>query len=191
VAHTLGLDLTPQMAELARTRLDEVRLGNVYSLPFSEGEFDVVVTREVLHILPRPALPLAEIFRVLKPKGQLIFGQTLPYGLDDAAWMWRIFKKKQPLIFNQFLEQDLVRLLQATGFVGMEMAEQCVWESIDVWINTHETSNLHREEIRRLYHDAPAAVRAVHPFTISPTGEIRDCWRWGIFSALKPPLREA
>jgi DNA gyrase subunit B len=186
VKKVVGLDLTPEMIEMARTRLDEVRKGTVYNLPFKTASFDLVCTREVLHLLPYPERPVSEIFRVLKPGGQFIVGQTLPFSEDDAAWMFRIFKKKQPLIFNWFQEQDFKRLLMDGGFVDVEMKERRVWESIDVWIDSPETTGLHRHEIRRLYREAPSEAKAVHPFEILPSGKIRDLWRWGIFSARKP-----
>ena len=61
-----------------------------------------------------------------------------------------------------------------------------VWEEIDVWINTIETSSWHRHEIRSLYHNAPQSIRNVHPFRIDPDGRIHDCWRWLIYSGYKP-----
>jgi len=186
VGTVTGLDLTPQMLDLAKIRLDEVQLGNVYNLPFDDEMFDLVVTREVLHILPYPEKPVSEIFRVLKPGGQFITGQILPYGAEDAVWMYRIFKKKQPLIFNMFQEEDFRQLLLGCGFINLKMTEFTLWESIDVWINTHETSNLHRHEIRELFFNAPKEARAVHPYEIRPDGEIMDLWRWCIFSVRKP-----
>ena len=186
VGRVIGLDLTPQMIELAKERLDAIPQGNVYALPFREGVFDLVVTREVLHLLPHPEKPVSEIFRVLKPGGQFIVGQILPYGPEDGAWMYRIFKKKQPLIFNMFQEDDFIRLLLGGGFVDLQMTEYGLWESIDVWIDTHETTNLHRHEIRELYYNAPQEAKAVHPFEILPSGEIRDLWRWCMFSVRKP-----
>lgn len=181
-----GLDLTPEMRALACERLDEVDAGTVYDLPYEEGTFDLVVTREVLHILADPKKAVSEIFRVLRPGGQFIVGHILPYGPEDAAWMWRVFKKKQPLLFSMFQDEDFRDLLSGGGFGEIGMTELGVWESIDTWIDTHETSNVHRHEIRRLYYEAPAAVRAIHPFEILPSGEIRDLWRWCVFSAIKP-----
>jgi DNA gyrase subunit B len=186
VKKVVGLDLTPQMVDLAKQRLDEVRQGTVYDLPFKAGTFDLVCTREVLHLLPWPEKPVSEIYRVMKPGAQFIVGQILPYGPADGPWMYRVFKKKQPLIFNMFQEEDFKRLLTDAGFVDLRMKELRVWESIDVWIDSYETTRLHRHEIRQLFHNAPAEARAVHPFKISPSGEIRDLWRWCVFSVRKP-----
>lgn len=186
VGRTVGLDLTPAMAELAQRRLDEVHLGTVYDLPFEDKSFDIVVTREVLHLLPRPEIPVREVFRVLRPGGQFIVGQTLPYGCEDAAWMWRIFKKKQPLVCNMFNLEGFIKLLTGAGFAAIRTNDLYAWEDIDLWIDTHETSQLHRQEIRKLYADAPALVRSVHPFEVTPTGRIKDRWRWCVFSAIRP-----
>ena len=186
VSRIVGLDLTPQMVELAKTRLDEVVLGNVYDIPFPDESFDAVCNREVLHLLPHPERPVAEVFRVLKPGGQFVVGQLVPYGPVDAPWFFRVIKKKQPLLYNHLLEEDLARLLQDAGFVDLSVREVLQWEDIDTWIDTWETPLMQRHQIRALYRDAPAAVRAVHPFRIGSTGAIEDCWRWVIFSAFKP-----
>ena len=186
VDEMVGLDLTPEMINLANQRLDEVHQGTVYDIPFEEGSFDVVCTREVLHLLPNPEKPVSEIFRVLRPGGQFIVGQILPFGPEDGAWMYRVFKKKQPLVFNMFQEEDFRQLLLGGGFIDLEMNEYNLWESIDVWIDTHETTNLHRHEIRDLFYNAPQKARDVHPFEILPSGEIKDLWRWCIFSVRKP-----
>jgi DNA gyrase subunit B len=186
VGRIVGLDITPEMAALARTRLDEVVLGDVYEAPFPDNHFDLVCNREVLHLLPEPERPVGELFRVLKPGGQFIVGQMLPYSAVDAPFMFRVLKKKQPLFFNNFLEEDFRALLEGAGFVDITMREVLQWEDIDLWIDTWETSSLHRHEIRDLYVSAPSEVREVHPFRISPGGAIEDCWRWCVFSAFKP-----
>ncbi len=186
VKEIIGLDLTPEMIAISKTRLDDVIYGTVYDLPFDDGSFDAVCTREVLHLLPNPGKPVSEIFRVLRPGGQFIVGQILPFSELDGPWMYRVFKKKQPLIFNMFQEEDFRQMLTAAGFVDMETSEYLQWEDIDLWIDTHETTNLHRHEIRELFYNAPQEARAVHPFEILPSGEIRDQWRWVVFSVRKP-----
>lgn len=186
VGHITGLDLTPEMIKLSRTRLDEVVQGDVYDIPFPAASFDLVCNREVLHLLPNPERPVSEVFRVCKPGGQFIVGQWVPFSEVDAAWMFRIVKKKQPLFFNNLMEADLVALLTNAGFVDIKVTEVLQWEDIDTWIDTWETSVIHRHQIRDLYHHAPAEVRAVHPFEIAPDGRITDCWRWVVVSGWKP-----
>ncbi|WNV84998.1 methyltransferase domain-containing protein [Umezawaea sp. Da 62-37] len=186
VGEMIGLDITPEMVRLASDRLDRVDQGTVYDMPYEDGAFGLVVNREVLHLLPQPEKPLAEIFRVLRPGGQFIVGQIVPYADEDAFWMFRIFKKKQPLLFQMFREQDFRSLLLDAGFVDPRMEEYFLWESIDLWIDTHETTPAHRSEIRRLYYDAPAEVRAVHPFEVRSDGSVRDRWRWCVYSLRKP-----
>jgi DNA gyrase subunit B len=186
VGEMVGLDITPEMVRLAATRLDTVHQGTVYDLPFPDASFDLVVNREVLHLLPGPEGPVSEVFRVLRPGGQFIVGQIMPYADEDAFWMFRIFKKKQPLLFQMFREEDFRRLLLGAGFVDLRMEEYFLWESIDRWIDTHETSPAHRQQIYRLFYDAPAEVRAVHPFEVSPDGSVRDRWRWCVYSVRKP-----
>ncbi|WP_405191413.1 ATP-binding protein [Streptomyces anulatus] len=186
VGEMVGLDLTPEMAALAATRLDVVHQGTVYDLPFPDASFDLVVTREVLHLLPQPERPVSEIFRVLRPGGQFIVGQIVPYADVDAFWMFRVFKKKQPLLHQMFREEDFRALLTGGGFTDVRMEEYFLWESIDRWIDTHETTPANRQEIYRLYYDAPREVRAVHPFEVLPDGSVRDRWRWCVYSVRKP-----
>jgi DNA gyrase subunit B len=186
VAHKVGLDITPEMRAMAGRVLDDVRAGSVYDIPLPDADFDIVVTREVIHLLPQAERALTEIHRVLRPGGQIIFGQTVPYDAIDAAWMFRIFKKKQPLFCNHFFAEEIVELLARVGYREVEFSEYLLWEPIDLWIDTHETTALHRAEIRELYYSAPDDVRAVHPFEVSSDGKIRDQWRWCIFSARIP-----
>jgi DNA gyrase subunit B len=186
VGESVGLDITPEMVRLASDRLDRVDQGTVYELPYPDASFDLVVNREVLHLLPQPEKPVSEIFRVLRPGGQFIVGQIVPYADEDAFWMFRIFKKKQPLLFQMFSEQDFRALLLGAGFTAPRMTEYFLWESIDRWIDTHETTPAHRQEIYRLYYDAPREVRAVHPFEVGADGSVRDRWRWCVYSVRKP-----
>ena len=186
VGKIIGLDLTPEMAALARTRLDEVVQGDVYDIPFPDNSFDGVCNREVLHLLPQPERPLSEIFRVIKPGGQFVVGQWVPFSAIDGPWMFQVVKKKQPLFVNNLYDEDMRNLLAGAGFVGLTTEEFLQWEDIDNWIATWETPALHRHQIKDLYHQCPAEVRAVHPFEISATGAIRDCWRWVVYSCFKP-----
>jgi DNA gyrase subunit B len=172
VGESVGLDLTPEMVSLASTRLDLVHQGTVYDMQLKDASFDLVVNREVLHLLPQPWRPLSEVFRVLKPGGQFIVGQIVPYTDIDALWMYRIFKKKQPLLYQMFTERDFRQLIENAGFIDVHMKEYFLWESIDRWIDTVETTALHRQEILQLFYNAPIGSREPHISGL--TGKVRD-----------------
>lgn len=78
-----GFDSSAKMVELARQRLGEdaaLQVADISeSLPFSDGEFDDVVSALVLHYVEDWTAPLAEIRRVLKPGGRLILAVNHPF----------------------------------------------------------------------------------------------------------------
>ena len=76
-----GVDISPEMLEKTRKRLDgaglenraELYCGDATSLPFNEATFDAVFLSFTLEVLDTPEIPvaLAEINKVLKPGGRL------------------------------------------------------------------------------------------------------------------------
>lgn len=73
-----GIDLTPEMAALARSNMAAAGLINVTvteasseALPFDDCSFDIVISNGVLNLSPRKRESFREIWRVLKPEGRL------------------------------------------------------------------------------------------------------------------------
>jgi len=83
-ANVSGLDLTPQLIERARenSRLAEVEIdwreGDVEKLPYQNDTFDVVLSQFGHIFAPRPEVAVAEMLRVLKPKGTIAFSTWPP-----------------------------------------------------------------------------------------------------------------
>jgi SAM-dependent methyltransferase len=83
-AHVQAVDLTPELvaearhnAQLAGVRV-EIKEGDVEALPYDDGTFDVV-TSEFGHMFaPRPDLAIAEMRRVLKRGGRIVFATWPP-----------------------------------------------------------------------------------------------------------------
>jgi ubiquinone/menaquinone biosynthesis C-methylase UbiE len=71
-AKVWGVDRSPEMLEVARSRESNVRFkeGSVYELPFKDGWFDRVTMWLVVHLLERPRA-YAEIHRVLAAGGRI------------------------------------------------------------------------------------------------------------------------
>ncbi len=73
-----GIDMTPEMIAKARASADELATGNVQfveseaeRLPFTDANFDVVISNGVIDLIPDKDAVFAELFRVLRPGGRL------------------------------------------------------------------------------------------------------------------------
>ena len=82
----LGLDLSLDMLQLARDRLERaglkncsVRQGDIYDLPLANDSFDVVILHQVLHFLDDGARAIHEATRVLRPGGRLLVVDFAPH----------------------------------------------------------------------------------------------------------------
>jgi ArsR family transcriptional regulator len=93
IARGTGIDISPEMLAIARDRLAgagmahcQVRLGDVYRLPFRDGDlqagFDAVLFYQVLHYLDDPQAALREAIRVMKPGGFLSIADFAPHSLE-------------------------------------------------------------------------------------------------------------
>lgn len=82
----VGVDLSKQMLDLARSRLDDlghrhcsVRQANAYDLGLDTGSVDVAVLHHVLHFLDDPQASVAEAARTLRPGGRLVVVDFAPH----------------------------------------------------------------------------------------------------------------
>lgn len=80
-----GLDLTPALLDVARENARVAKLatvqwfeGDAESLPFPDGQFDIVVSQFGHMFAPRPDVAVAEMRRVLKPSGRIAFATWPP-----------------------------------------------------------------------------------------------------------------
>lgn len=80
-----GIDLSPGMLELARSRGLEVQEGSVTDLPFPDATFDVTCSFKVLAHVPDIGKALAEMARVTRPGGVILAEFYNPYSLRGLA----------------------------------------------------------------------------------------------------------
>lgn len=126
----VGLDLTPEMIEVARTKVApgmEFVVGDAENLPFDEASFDAVLCSNSFHHYPNPAAFLAGALRVLRPGGRLILRD---YTSSDFV-VWLMNHVELPLArlvghgdVRILRQREFVELAQAAGFEVLVMEAQ-------------------------------------------------------------------
>lgn len=90
--------LRAQVEEAGRPDVEVIEAG-AESLPFDDGEFDTVVATLVLCTVPDPEAALAEVARVLRPDGRMLFMEHVRGEEGRAKWQDRL-NPVQNLLFG-------------------------------------------------------------------------------------------
>ncbi len=96
----MGLDMLPEMLELAARNAAEAGVRNVEwvrgeleAIPLPAGSVDVAISNGVLNLSPRKSRAFAEIFRILRPGGRMVVAdivvdEDLPAEILTSAAAW-------------------------------------------------------------------------------------------------------
>ena len=105
-----GLDYSPVACSYARERTSvPIEEGSIEALPFGDGQFDVVLTADVISQIDDASVALAEFRRVLKSGGIL--------AINVAAYNWmRSYHDELMDTRHRFRRSELVNLLRQVGF---------------------------------------------------------------------------
>jgi SAM-dependent methyltransferase len=100
VQEVYGID--PDRRALCRNAAISAKVaGTGEDLPFGDDQFDLIVLTWVIEHLDRPAAVVRELYRVLKPGGQLVF--LTPNVWNYNVWMIRMVPNRFHHLFTQAL----------------------------------------------------------------------------------------
>ena len=74
-----GIDISPEIIKIASEKANrniDFKIGDAEELPWKENCFDLIICTYSFHHYPRPEIALREMQRVLKPKGQVMIGDS-------------------------------------------------------------------------------------------------------------------
>ena len=122
--HVYGIDQSSAAIARLQKQLPEAHLhvGDIYSVPYKDGFFDVVTIMEVIEHVENPQEVFDEITRILKPNGNmyLSFPNFSVFPWNVARWFSDKFHtpqliNKQP-IDNIYTIDDVIKMAQQAGF---------------------------------------------------------------------------
>lgn len=123
-----GIDPSPELLEMARQRLKDVKFpgellrGSAEEIPFPDASIDTVVLTWTLCTVPDPIRALREMRRVLRPDGQLIFAE---HGLSPdpnvQRWQRRLNPLWRKISGGCNMDRKIDELLPAGGFSIAEL----------------------------------------------------------------------
>lgn len=118
-----GVEVSEEMLRMATRRCKrliregrvELRLGTAEKLPFESASFDKVYSVHTLYFWERPAEVVAELRRVLKPKGilTLCFRPSGVRGTEDFP----------STVYRFYTDAEVARLLRDGGFDDVSVNE--------------------------------------------------------------------
>lgn len=132
VTEVVGIEPVESMLDRARQRLQtdppafrwELQQADARAMPFADAEFDSVVAVLVFCTIPDPELAAAEVFRVLKPGGKLVFFEhVLAQRESVARWQHRLNPAWRKIACGCEINRDTRALFEKAGFEFTQLRE--------------------------------------------------------------------
>lgn len=158
-AQVTGLDVTPAMIDLARSRQDELGLGNIawqtancLPLPFDNGQFTVVVTRYSLHHFRNPAAVLQEMIRVCSPGGKILLAD-IAMAPDKVRAFDQMEIRRDPSHVHALTTEEFAQLLQQSGLLHCRRTQYQVAIELEAQLKASFPKPGDSERLRRMITD--------------------------------------
>jgi SAM-dependent methyltransferase len=163
--HVIGVDMTPEMIERARSsarRLNiqnvEFRQGYLEDLPVESGTVDVIISNCVINLSPDKSKVFAEAFRVLKPSGKLAVSDIvtdgpLPETIKKSLSAWA------GCVAGAVEAEEYIGMMKVVGFSNISIApvffdKEDVDSALNDMKDTLELKTIAREDVYKAVYSA-------------------------------------
>ena len=163
--HVIGVDMTPEMIERARSsaaRLNiqnvEFRQGYLEELPVESNTVDVIISNCVINLAPDKSKVFAEAFRVLSPGGKLAVSDIvtdgpLPELIKKSLSAWA------GCVAGAVEAKDYIAMMEAVGFTNISITpvffdKETVDSAISEMGDVIELKTISREDVYRAVYSA-------------------------------------
>ncbi|MHA1552509.1 MAG: arsenite methyltransferase, partial [Candidatus Heimdallarchaeaceae archaeon] len=126
----IGVDMTPDMIDLARDNAEknnfenvEFRLGEIENLPVANDSVDIIISNCVINLSPEKQRVFDEAFRVLKPGGRITISdivllKMLPESLKNNETLLA------GCVAGAELKDNYIEIIKNAGFENIEVVEK-------------------------------------------------------------------
>jgi ubiquinone/menaquinone biosynthesis C-methylase UbiE len=167
VKKVTAVDLTEEMLTAAERFIRQNGIQNVdfikadaENLPFSEEAFDIVTCRIAPHHFPNVASFIAEIYRVLKPKGQFLLDDNVVPEDDDFDQFYNTIEKLRDYShFRAWKKTEWVRMLELSGFEITEWHRFEKTFQFKSWCNRMDLSEIDKGKLTQLILNSTQKVK--------------------------------
>jgi arsenite methyltransferase len=133
-----GLDMTPEMLELARRNQAEAGVtnaefleGDLEAVPLPDQSVDVIISNCVVNLSPDKSAVFCEAFRVLRPGGRLaisdiVLRRSLPEPVQRAVGLWT------GCVAGALLDSDYEKRLELAGFEQIDIEPTKIYDRADI-----------------------------------------------------------
>jgi SAM-dependent methyltransferase len=161
----IGVDMTPEMIERARSSAKRMNLTNVEfrqgfleALPVDSGSVDVIISNCVINLSPDKSKVFGEAFRVLKPGGKLAVSDIvtegpLPDSIKQSLSAWA------GCVAGAVEAQDYIGMMRTVGFTEISIVpvffdKETVDSALDDMKDVTELKTFSREDVYQAVYSA-------------------------------------
>ena len=161
----IGVDMTPEMLEKARTSAKHMGITNVdfrkgflEDLPVDDNSVDVTISNCVINLSPDKEKVFNEIFRVLKPGGKLAVSDIvtdgpLPEAIKESLSLWA------GCVAGAVDAKDYIAMMKNAGFTDISISpsyfdKETVGKAIDGVSEQLNLDGLDQDEIQNTIYSA-------------------------------------
>jgi SAM-dependent methyltransferase len=169
-----AFDLTGPMLDAARGLLHgrgvanaTFVVGDVATLPFADGSFEMVTCRLAAHHFADLAPAVREVQRVLRPGGAFLVVDIL--GHDDAelaAFITEVERRRDPSHVRAYRAVEWKAILRGAGLTVMESAVLSKARPWDDWVRRMRMTDEARRDLEAFVRAAPERCREAFAFRI-------------------------
>ena len=136
--HVIGVDMTPEMLELARRNASEggfenveFREGEIEALPVDDDSVDVIISNCVINLSPDKPKVFQEAFRVLRPGGRLMVSDIVLTGELPEEVKEDIYEYVS-CIAGASMREDYLQYIKDAGFIDVEIIDETSYSQLDM-----------------------------------------------------------